>query len=90
MLIEENHQRGGASGAATWCDGPAGLRKYAIRNRRRVYLISFPKCGRTWFRVLLGRVIQQHFAIKGLPSYRKLLKVKMLAKYHPDASIQIS
>jgi Sulfotransferase domain len=28
-----------------------------------VYVVSFPKCGRTWLRVQLGRLFQQHFGL---------------------------
>ncbi len=28
-----------------------------------VYLVSFPKCGRTWLTLLVGRAIQQHFGL---------------------------
>jgi hypothetical protein len=43
------------------------IRRYA-RTRSPIYFISFPKCGRTWIRVMLGRVIQQHYGLeeKGL------------------------
>ncbi|MEW5725418.1 MAG: sulfotransferase domain-containing protein [Thermodesulfobacteriota bacterium] len=36
-------------------------RKYAP-----VYLVSFPKCGRTWLRVMLGKVLQEHFGAAGV------------------------
>lgn len=34
-----------------------------LRKRRETdaYVISFPKCGRTWLRMLLGQAIQSHF-----------------------------
>lgn len=28
-----------------------------------VFLVSFPKCGRTWLRVMLGKVVRDHFAL---------------------------
>jgi hypothetical protein len=41
-----------------------------IGGRRRdlpadVYLVSFPKCGRTWLTLLIGRAVQQHFGLDG-------------------------
>lgn len=62
-------------------------RKFPTRGRRRVNIISFPKCGRTWVRVLLGRALQRHFRIEGLPSFKKILKVKGLARYHPEIPV---
>jgi len=39
-----------------------------VGGRRRdlpadVYVVSFPKCGRTWLTLLVGRAIQQHFGL---------------------------
>jgi hypothetical protein len=45
------------------------LRWYAHRNTD-AYLISYPKCGRTWLRLMLGRAICSHF---GLPEDEDLL-----------------
>lgn len=39
------------------------LRWYAHRNTD-VYLISYPKCGRTWLRLMIGRAIASHFRLK--------------------------
>ncbi len=38
------------------------LRWYAHRNTD-AYLLSYPKCGRTWLRLMLGRAISCHFAL---------------------------
>lgn len=35
-----------------------------------VYLVSFPKCGRTWLTLLIGRAIQQHFGLHGADPLR--------------------
>jgi hypothetical protein len=45
------------------------LRWYAHRNTD-VYLISYPKCGRTWLRLMIGRAIGRHFS---LPEEEELL-----------------
>ena len=52
----------------------------AIR-RADCYLISFPKCGRTWLRALIGRSFQQH---AGLGDGVALLELQRLADHHPD------
>ena len=39
------------------------LKKYVQKNNP-VYLVSFPKCGRTWLRVMLGKVLQIHFNLE--------------------------
>ncbi len=36
------------------------LRKHAFQNTD-VFLISYPKCGRTWLRLMIGRAIQLHY-----------------------------
>ena len=38
------------------------LRWYAHKNTD-VYLLSYPKCGRTWLRLMIGKVIVQHFML---------------------------
>ena len=35
----------------------------AVLELSDVIVISFPKCGRTWLRVLLGEIIRKHFNI---------------------------
>ena len=45
-----------------------------IGRRADAYLISFPKCGRTWLRVMLGRALYQHAGIDDLkPDGTRLL-----------------
>ena len=38
------------------------LRWYAHRNTD-VYMVSYPKCGRTWLRMMVGRAIGQYFSL---------------------------
>lgn len=49
------------------------------------FLISFPKCGRTWLRLMVGRAIANHF---GLLSHSDILSAILnlttLADLHPD------
>ncbi len=40
------------------------LRWYAHKNTD-VYIFSYPKCGRTWLRLMIGRAITQNFSIPG-------------------------
>ena len=56
------------------------LRWYAHRNTD-VYLISYPKCGRTWLRLMIGRAISQHYA---LPDDEQILFLNWKSKPHPD------
>ena len=48
--------------------------------RTDVYLVSFPKCGRTWLRVMIGRAFQLHF---GLPADADLVELHRLAELDP-------
>lgn len=57
------------------------LRWYAHRNTD-VYLISYPKCGRTWLRLMIGRAISRHF---GLPETEDVLFLRSNRRYHPGA-----
>ena len=45
-----------------------------------MYLVSFPKCGRTWLRVMIGRAFQLHF---GLPADADLVELHRLAELDP-------
>jgi Sulfotransferase domain len=59
--------------------GPKAFGWYR-RQRTDAYLVSFPKCGRTWVRLLLGRSLQQHF---GLPADADLVELHHLAELDP-------
>ena len=56
------------------------LRWYAHRNTD-VYLISYPKCGRTWLRLMIGRAICRHFR---LPETEDVLFLRSNRRYHPQ------
>ncbi len=45
-----------------------------------MYLVSFPKCGRTWLRVLVGRAFQRHFS---LPADANLVELHRLSELDP-------
>ena len=53
---------------------------YAHRNTD-VYLVSYPKCGRTWLRLMIGRAVVCHF---GLPENDATLLVEWKRKPHPE------
>jgi hypothetical protein len=65
-----------------------GMGKIWKRTRDRLSLAradglmtSFPKCGRTWLRLMIGSALQQHFGVKG----RRLLMLEPLAAtFHPS------
>ncbi|NEQ09159.1 MAG: sulfotransferase domain-containing protein [Moorea sp. SIO4E2] len=50
------------------------------KNESDFFLISFPKCGRTWLRLMLGRVFQMHFKLKDA----NILELDKLRELHPD------
>lgn len=56
------------------------LRWYAHKNTD-VYLISYPKCGRTWLRLMIGRAIANHFS---LPETEDFLLLNWKSKIQPD------
>lgn len=64
----------------SWVPDPV-LRWYAHR-KTEVYLISYPKCGRTWLRLMIGQAIAAHF---GLPQDEDTLFVRWKNRPHPQA-----
>jgi hypothetical protein len=44
------------------------------------YLISFPKCGRTWLRLIIGKALNDHFGLDA--DAEDILEVTPLAKQH--------
>lgn len=56
------------------------LRWYANR-KTDVYLISYPKCGRTWLRLMIGKTIATHF---NLPENEDTILLRWKRKVHPQ------
>lgn len=56
------------------------LRWYSHRNTD-VYLISYPKCGRTWLRLMIGRAISRHYR---LPETEEVLFLRSNRRFHPQ------
>lgn len=48
------------------------------------YLISFPKCGRTWLRLMLGRAFVKHFHLSHPNLMQKMLELSSLSDLHPE------
>lgn len=57
------------------------LRWYAHQNTD-VYLISYPKCGRTWLRLMIGWAISEYFH---LPQEEEILFLRSNRRFHPQA-----
>lgn len=60
---------------------PKDLRRWNAHRRTDVYLISYPKCGRTWLRLMIGRAIVTHYS---LPQNEDLLLLRWKSSPHPD------
>ena len=45
------------------------------------FIVSFPKCGRTWLRIMLIRAIAQHYKLNNVTNY---MYTAQLANLHPD------
>ncbi len=60
---------------------PDSLKRWYAHRNTDVYLISYPKCGRTWLRLMVGRAIAQHF---GLPEDEDMLFIRWKKKPHPQ------
>ena len=60
---------------------PSRVRSWYIAKSSDAYLLSFPKCGRTWLRIMLGKVIQLHYQ---LPEDVNLVNIGFLASINPE------
>ena len=60
---------------------PDPLKRWYAHRNTDVYLISYPKCGRTWLRLMIGRAIGQNF---GLPEDEDLLFIRWKKRPHPQ------
>lgn len=56
------------------------LRWYA-HQKTDVYLISYPKCGRTWLRLMIGKTIAGYYS---LPETEDLLFLRWKDRVHPE------
>ena len=63
---------------------PERLKNYIKHKITDVYVISFPKCGRTWLRILLGKVLQLHYNLE-IPNeyYIDIHKLNLVDKKIP-------
>ena len=59
---------------------PKKLRRWYAHKNTDVYLISYPKCGRTWLRLMIGRAVSRHFS---LSDDEDTLLIRWKAKPHP-------
>lgn len=46
-------------------------------------IISFPKCGRTWLRLLIGKALSLHFGLEANGLTSELLEISELHRLHP-------
>jgi len=58
---------------------PKGLLRWYAHRNTDVYLLSYPKCGRTWLRLMVGRAISLHFA---LPEEEDILFLRTNRRLH--------
>jgi len=63
---------------------PGEVRRWVAHRRAEVYLISYPKCGRTWLRLMLGRVIVQQYS---LPENEDNLFMRWRRRPHPRVPV---
>ena len=63
---------------------PNSIKRWYAHKRTDIYLISYPKCGRTWLRLMIGKAISQHFS---LPENEETLFLNWSKRAHPDLPI---
>lgn len=60
---------------------PGEMRRALAHRNTDVYLISYPKCGRTWLRLMIGRAVSTHF---GLAESEEVLFLRSNRRFHPQ------
>ena len=60
---------------------PKSTRRWYAHRDTDVYLISYPKCGRSWLRLMTGKAISLHYS---LPEEEKTLFLDGRKKLHPE------
>ncbi len=58
---------------------PRNFLRWYAHQKTDVYLISYPKCGRTWLRLMIGKTIASHFS---LPDDEDILFVRWKNRVH--------
>lgn len=56
---------------------------YAADRPVDAYLVSFPKSGRTWLRLMVGYIFVRHFCLDHPEVHKKMLKLEPLAELNP-------
>lgn len=59
----------------------ARYQKYKELQTTDIFIISYPKCGRTWLRLLLGKLLQQQFKF---PEDERLLELHTITSRRPS------
>jgi hypothetical protein len=60
---------------------PAGVLRWYANRKTEAYLLSYPKCGRTWLRLMLGKALTCHYS---LPEEEDILFLRTNRKIHPN------
>jgi len=62
---------------------PVRLQREAKKGKEEFAIVSFPKCGRTWLRLMIGRSIQKEFKLSGADP----LELYTLSRLHPEVPV---
>jgi len=60
---------------------PDQFKRWYAHKNTDVYLISYPKCGRTWLRLMIGRAVILHY---NLPETEDTLLLRWKKRPHPE------
>lgn len=58
------------------------LAEMYLHHHANICLISFPKCGRTWLRLMIGKYIQEYYGLDDA-SKEEILELRPLSSYDP-------
>ena len=62
---------------------PSRVEESYRHHKTDCYLISFPKCGRTWLRLIIGKYIEERFKLQSVPK-ADILELTPLSKYNSE------
>lgn len=62
---------------------PDDIKERRLHNKTDYYLISFPKCGRTWLRLIIGRYMQEYFNLNAV-SNEEVMELTPLSNHNPN------
>jgi len=65
---------------------PRNIRSWYLHHTADIFIVSFPKCGRTWLRLIIGKALEIHFGVC-LDDPLELSRFSLHAKHIPTIRV---